>query len=657
MMDKIHIGLRRPCWRVSRCGLQHATLLLLLATVSSTSPSPKKASFEVRANVQSGWPRTPEAAQSLEWLRDVDPAKARGFLRELGGGGSLSGASARLRAASSQTFHELVVRNSYYSPRIEALRSVERRDRRLHGAACAPGAAWALVWRAGAEAPAAACDAASLAVEAGAALAAGGSVGGPPPGIVRLELDLALRGGDGSRVVVLYGALSAEGLPGLAPLLRAADALDDTAWTVLFRHADGPSGPEGPGADSLTGYGFELAIKSSEYKTHADEGQGDEGAREAGEEEEGADDGESAEPERQGQEQEPDGPVELDGLLFGALQRRHPALRARLRSFREQLEAERDTDAELKAWEIKDIGLQAAARIRSSATPLLALMRLSQNFPAHVVGLARTPVPEDVRRGARELRRMMREGAEVFSVNSRLVRPDHAELSLFPIAKMLQPLFVGVERLVGAGVSEALACELLKESHPVKAPERLEWRSPFLPPASYLVTKDKRSQRWGSDLQHLVYAFPGGLAPVRLPLYSVVFVFDPAEADELQQASLLLEQTPLPASIHFVMLPGGGQGAPPRWEEAALGARPEWLREAAAGGGDPPGGAATAIAASYGALLARSPRRARAYLKGLAAWARDSLPEGGHARWPDSEEAALRMKELAYHYHYYQIYY
>ncbi|CAE7506162.1 EMB2654 [Symbiodinium sp. CCMP2456] len=53
-------------------------------------------------------------------------------------------------------------------------------------------------------------------------------------------------------------------------LCKVAQLPATSTWQVIFRHSDGPVG-EDPGADLLTGYGFELAIKSSEYKTHAEE--------------------------------------------------------------------------------------------------------------------------------------------------------------------------------------------------------------------------------------------------------------------------------------------------------------------------------------------------------------------------------------------------
>ena len=176
-------------------------------------------------------------------------------------------------------------------------------------------------------------------------------------------------------------------------------------------------------------------------------------------------------------------------------------------------------------------------------------------------------VPKSLRKKGPELRQIMREGAEVFSMNGRLVRPDHSELSLFPLMETLHPFFVGVERLVRLGVSEQVACGILKEvKGSGKSPSRLDWRSPSLPTAIYQVMKDKDTQRWSTSLRSLFNRF-GGLAAVRQPLYHLVFFFDPAEVDDLtsavnvlQQAPVVdktshLSQMPLPANLHLVMVP------------------------------------------------------------------------------------------------------
>ncbi|CAK0794978.1 unnamed protein product, partial [Prorocentrum cordatum] len=605
------------------------------------------ASFSVTAQMRSAWPATPLAAQSLEFIRDVDAAEAGAFLRALGDGsglaasdGGLGVAEGLLRSASARSFHELLARNSYYSPRIEASRSLGRQDRRAFGSACAAGAAWALLWVAGAEAPVAACDAAALRSALGGAHPAG------VVGFVPWELDLALRRGSRGCTAVVYGAVSAGGLPSLAPLLGEVDALGAASpCGAVFRHADGPAG-EQSGGDVLTGYGFELAIKSSEYKTHADEKQDGEG-EEAGDKG-GGDGAEDGDVEAQ-DDKELDGPLEIDGLLLHVLLKRPKGVvRSRLWALKEQLEAERDTDTVLKAWEIKDIGLQAAAKIKSSTTPLLTLMRLSQNFPAHVAGLARNSVPESLRRGMSKLRNTIQDGGEVFSVNNRLVRPDHSDLSLFPMIKTLQPTFVGVERMVRAGASEALACEMLREGTGVSPPERLDWRSPMLPPTVYTVNRDKRAARWPLALQSMLSMFMGGLIPVRLPLYTVVFTLDPADPADLQQAAEFLESMPLPVNVHFVMLPGGARpAAAAEWDEDFLGQAPAWVASAGAEDGaaaSTSDGASVAIAASFAHMLAMSPAKARKYVKALAEHAALFAEEGG--RWPDTQEGVDKIRQI-----------
>eukprot|EP00927_Polykrikos_kofoidii_P048714 TRINITY_DN42937_c0_g1_i1.p1 TRINITY_DN42937_c0_g1~~TRINITY_DN42937_c0_g1_i1.p1 ORF type:complete len:1752 (+),score=262.72 TRINITY_DN42937_c0_g1_i1:725-5257(+) len=429
-------------------------------------------------------------------------------------------------------------------------------------------------------------------------------------------------------------------------------------WSVLFRHADGDMSQDGGGADLLTGYGFELAIKSSEYKTHADEN-----SKKDGEADAATNEGESADskitPESSHDETEQrrglmelDGPLELDGLLFHVLLKRNVSLQSRIWKLKEQLEAERNTDAALKAWEIKDIGIQATAKIKASKSPLVTLMQISQNFPAQVAGLARSPVPEKLSRQLSEMRMVLREGMEVFTVNDRIVRPDHSELSVLPIMKTLQPFFVGVERLVRTGLPEKVACEILKEGQGSKQPGRLDWRSPHLPPTIYDVMKDRKSSQWGNSLMPLMYMFGGGLAPVRMPLYNIVFVFDPADIAGLNFLSVLLQQTPLPIAMHVAMVPSSGASSSGRssWDDEVLGQSPLWLgsgKESATGTslGDEGVGsrAGHLIAACFGHLLIhKNPGKARAFLSALAVDAGKYAPN--ITRWPDTADGVGKIK-------------
>lgn len=642
----------RPCHACrSVCIWQRAAVFLAAAALASfvstgEAAVAKKASFGVRAKVLSDWPQTAMAAQSMEWLRDIGAAEAVAFLRQLAsasnGSMAMEIAEAQIQSGSVRTFHELLVRNSYYSPLIEMLRSFERGHRRQFGSACKPGIAWALVWTDRSALPVAACEAKSLRPLLSGKVRSSDADAGEGGIFVPSQMDHILQAGrNQGPVVIVYGALVPQALKGLAALLKEVEAAAAT-WRIIFRHADSPAGPDGPVRDLLTGWGFEMAIKSSEYKTHADESK--DGESKEGEEVDAA--GESGTESEYGdvkqEEKELDGPLELDGLEFHTLLKRNPTLRSHLWAFKEQLEVERDTDVVLKAWEINNIGLQATARIKSSTTPLVALMRLSQNFPAHVVGLSRTTVPDTLKKSMGKLRQTIRAGAEVFSLNGRLVRPDHSDLSLFPMMQSLLPYFVGIERLVRIGLPEAVACELLKDSSRNVPPERLDWRSPHLPPVLYHVQKDKKTQQWGNSLQHLMYAMQGGLAPIRMPLFNMVFTFDPAEVSDLAAAAGVLAQAPLPMALHFVMISKKRSAMDSKWDEQVLGKVPDWLLQGETASSDSRGESdriSRIIASAFTSILQKNPKKARIFLKKLAEAAKTAADK----RWPGTDEGIDKL--------------
>lgn len=614
--------------------LWHAVLCALLV-VSAQAVS--KASFGVRAKILSGWKSTPLLAHSLEWIRDVDPQQTGAFVKEATDAGVVSGptlaiAERRLQSKSARTFHELLARNSYYGPRVEMLRTRARLDRVTLGSTCDEAEAWALIWNGGVSTVA--CNVSAL--NAALNLPSVPAANLEPPETRTFDVTLHAGSKNLSRSVFIYGALSRDGLKSLAPFVKETETRSASGVRVVFRHSDGPADIAGLDADALTGYGMELAIKSSEYKTHVDEEKVEE-ERES--EVEKGDDEESEDSLLTDDTSEE--PLELDGLKFHTLRKRYRTLQSRLRAFQEQLEVERDADVVVKAWEIKDIGLQATAKIQASKTPLLTMMRLSQNFPAHVVGLSRLSVPEKLRKQKQKLRRMVREQGEVFSVNGRLVRPDHMSLSIFPIIKSLLPYFVGIERLTRLGIDEKVACEILKASDGTSAPERLDWRSPLLPPPIYDVMKDKKTARWGDSLEMLLY-FMGGLAAVRLPLYKTVFAFDPAEVSDVQSAITLLSRMPMPASLHFVLVDGRSTAEQARWDDSVLGSKPDWLVEG--GTESTQWDVSRTIAAGFGALLSRSPLKARKFLKGLADESEDWVEK--HSRWPGTSEGWRSLQKI-----------
>lgn len=74
----------------------------------------------------------------------------------------------------------------------------------------------------------------------------------------------------------------------------------------------------------------------------------------------------------------------------------------------------------MKLWDIKDVGLQAAARLQAAQDPLSLLTELSQNFPSAAPGLSR-------QRLDRKLEPKLRKAADS---NGGIVPPSQAPLVL-----------------------------------------------------------------------------------------------------------------------------------------------------------------------------------------------------------------------------------
>ncbi len=79
-------------------------------------------------------------------------------------------------------------------------------------------------------------------------------------------------------------------------------------------------------------------------------------------------------------------------------------------------------------WQLKDVGLQAAARIRSAADPLALLTEIAQNFPSLVSSLSRQPLDEEIRANAAANQQMVHAGANFMLLNGVTVDINNFEL-------------------------------------------------------------------------------------------------------------------------------------------------------------------------------------------------------------------------------------
>ncbi|KAL5004899.1 hypothetical protein ScPMuIL_018355 [Solemya velum] len=130
----------------------------------------------------------------------------------------------------------------------------------------------------------------------------------------------------------------------------------------------------------LSGYGVELAIKSTEYKAKDDTKVEGEVADEDKEDDDGED--------------------EVEGFIFSKLRELYPDKQEDLTKFKNHLVESTTVLTPLKVWQLQDLSFQAAQTVlsASSSEALKVLADISQNFPLRAKSLASTTVNNDVRK-------------------------------------------------------------------------------------------------------------------------------------------------------------------------------------------------------------------------------------------------------------------
>lgn len=179
-------------------------------------------------------------------------------------------------------------------------------------------------------------------------------------------------------IVILYAEVGTKKFT-LFHKVLTEKAEEGTLFYVLRHYVENPK----PKTMLLSGYGVELAIKSTEYKAVDDTAVKDSRTPSAAEAEE--DD-------------------EVQGFLFGTLKKAHPELKEELSELRKHLLESLNDLAPLKVWELQDLSFQAAARILSAPKfdSLKIMQDLSQNFPSKARSLTRVAVKQEMRKEIEE---------------------------------------------------------------------------------------------------------------------------------------------------------------------------------------------------------------------------------------------------------------
>ncbi|GIX97388.1 UDP-glucose:glycoprotein glucosyltransferase 1 [Caerostris darwini] len=267
----------------------------------------------------------------------------------------------------------------------------------------------------------------------------------------------------------------------------------------------------------LSGYGVELAVKSTEYKAQDD----------------------TKVVEEKGPEQEEiDKHEELEGFIFSKLKDLHPSKKDELEQLKKHILDNSKEIPSLKVWELQELSLQAAQKILGS--PLEETIRvmkdIAQNFPTQARSLVHVSVANDVKKEIDRNQQMF--------INHHNIGPSDAALfingvyfdmdatDIFTLLQTLKQETRVLEALYKIKVPEKLLTKLLKlDFAHDKAEYAVDIRDSSIQYINDIET-DRPYRSWPSSVQDLLRpTYPGMLRSIRKNIYHLVIAADPSKGD------------------------------------------------------------------------------------------------------------------------------
>ncbi|KAJ0400835.1 hypothetical protein ATCC90586_005228 [Pythium insidiosum] len=288
----------------------------------------------------------------------------------------------------------------------------------------------------------------------------------------------------------------------------------------------------------LQGYGVSLDIKNMEYKTIDDSKKvGDEDS-----ENEADVDGESHDDD----DDDPTSDEDVDGVFFSTLIKEHESISAELKGFRDQLVKQHDQQEEIKAWQLKDIGLSATREILDAKSPLKRLRVLSQDFPRHAkkLALSRKSISDAFRGEASERRNEVQNNGLLnrFLLNGILVDPMQRSFNIFDFMKTLKAEWSIAKKLAQLPLSEEdreTMLDNVREAKQSRTSVRIRVRGPVDGTAPLYINNietDLTSADWPSSVAQLRRP-AWNLIFLRKNMYEYVVAFDPVSPHGRQALS------------------------------------------------------------------------------------------------------------------------
>uniref|UniRef100_A0A1X7THM3 UGGT thioredoxin-like domain-containing protein n=1 Tax=Amphimedon queenslandica TaxID=400682 RepID=A0A1X7THM3_AMPQE len=255
----------------------------------------------------------------------------------------------------------------------------------------------------------------------------------------------------------------------------------------------------------LSGYGVQLAIKSTEYKamddTKVKEGDGSKSVDEA------------------------DLIHEVGGFNFTRLKERYGALGSQLDDFKKHLLDQKKDLPQLKAWEVSDLGVQTVQSVLESEFPWNTLQEISHNLPVIAKTLSRLPVSRDVKTDIAYNQRVLQQvgvapGDSVLLLNGLILQED--DMNVFSILDYLKRESRLLSGLEGLGIPSKYFVQMVSLAvHPQHSTFAVDMRNESVLFINN-IEEDKRYSRWPSSVtEFLRPAFPGTLRQIRKNAFTI----------------------------------------------------------------------------------------------------------------------------------------
>ncbi|XP_063281811.1 UDP-glucose:glycoprotein glucosyltransferase 2 [Pelobates fuscus] len=336
-------------------------------------------------------------------------------------------------------------------------------------------------------------------------------------------------------VVILYAEIGTKHFAEFHKPLSEKAEIGEIIY--VFRHyVQRPS----PRKIQLSGYGVELAIKSTEYKAMDDT---------------------QVEADNSTLKNEDGISEDVQGFYFDKLIQMYPDLKDNLVEFRKHLIESTNEMVPLKVWELQDLSFQAASKIVSTPAyeTLKVLRDLSQNFPIKARSLTRVALNQEMRKEIEENQKHLSETIGINPGDASLyingLQVDLDVHNAFSILEMIKTEGKALHGLSDLGIrSEDLGKYLRLQVHPEEDSYALDIRHTAITWINDIET-DHMYSKWPLSVQELLRpAFPGVIRQIRRNFFNLVFFVDPVQdyaADYMKLAELFYQHN-VPLRIGFV---------------------------------------------------------------------------------------------------------